>query len=79
MTYFYQPKLVSKRTILSEFSQHIMSVRPRIGEVICLTDLKGMLWQVEVKNLNKKTKEVDIQFLQEEYINKEDFWNFKKI
>jgi RsmE family RNA methyltransferase len=77
MTYFFQEdikKISSYKGHEIEFyNEHIVSMRPKEGEELTLTDLQGFVAQVIFNSFDKKRKIVSAKIMNSEFIERADY------
>jgi RsmE family RNA methyltransferase len=81
MTFIYTPNSLKEASkqhlnqlhnqsyfISSDESEHLLSLRPQIGERFILTDLKGNKYVTEIVFVHKKSQQVEVKVLDTQYI-----------
>ena len=78
--YFFVPEIAifaeNSSFVLSQ-TEHFWSLRIEVGQICELTDLCGFYCQVKVLKMDKKTRQIEFETLQKNWICEQDFWQNK--
>ena len=76
MYFFVQnfESVLANELISAEDSSHLISLRPKIGEIINLTDFRGNLLTSEIVFLNKKDATIKIKILQQKFCSSKEYY-----
>ena len=78
--YFFVPEITifaeNSSFVLSQ-TEHFWSLRIEVGQICELTDLCGFYCQVKVLKMDKKTRQIEFETLQKNWICEQEFWQNK--
>lgn len=68
MSYFFTSQMPADGILTGAIIDHLISTRIQPEQIINITDLKGSRWQVKLINLDKKSRQAKVSFVEYEYI-----------
>ena len=61
-------------TIQGDNANHILSTHPILGDFICLSDLFGHKWVVQIKFVHKQKRVIEVIVCESEYVTRKEFY-----